>query len=779
MATTGLSLGRVRRRRILTGLLVGGLSVTALAIGLTYWLRATRNEKPLPITPSPPPEVHQQLSGYTFTRNDEGRAIFTVHAARTVALEEGKTTRLEDVLVEIFGRKGDRHDTLRTHSCQYDSKSGDFVTSGPVEIELNTQAREAPDAGLRGKHPVFLETSKVTFNQGNELADTNEPVKFRLGPASGTALGMVYATNQGWIELKHNVAIDLQQGSEKKPEPPLRLTASELRYDKEVGRVTLAGPVEVTQGARRALADSAQVVLDDHNRVTHADLDGNVKAYDVSAVRNVQISAGHAHGEFDTASGQLRHLTAERDVTGESKGKGSTSRLTAQKLNLDFAGQHPLAQRGVASGNVHLAVESQPVINTPQNTAARPAGPEKKDLTAAQMHFSFRPDGQSLRDAVTDGAGTLLISPADPKVGQRVITAGQFLMAFDTRSRMEALHGTAPTRVLFRPAATAPPNTFPQESTADSLNTSFNVGSQTLREMRQTGNFQFHEGDRQASGDEAHYDVQTQSLLLLGHPQVWDATSHIKCQRVTIDLKTDTSTGEGKVQAVHLPVRPAGAPPTATPTSPTNVLADRMVAQPHSNTIHYEGHVRAWQGTDVVESSALDVYRTERRVSSGSQVVTSYLQPASLIKEESAAPPVAGDTRPVTVRADLLEYLDQGRRARYHGNVQLVTETTTLLSDRLDVYFTQGDTVEGSEVDHAEADGHVKVTQPGRRGSGDHGDYFAGPGKIVLTGGPPSLLDEEKGFTTGQRLTFFIHDDRLFVDGGEKSPSLSKHRVAP
>ena len=180
-----------------------------------------------------------------------------------------------------------------------------------------------------------------------------------------------------------------------------------------------------------------------------------------------------------------------------------------------------------------------------------------------------------------------------------------------------------------------------------------------------------------------------------------------------------------------------------------------------------------------MESSALDVYRTERRVSSGSQVVTSYLQPASLIKEEGAAPPVTGDTRPVTVRADFLEYLDQGRRARYHGNVKLVTESTTLQSDRLDVYFTQGDTVEGSEVDHAEADGHVKVTQPGRRGSGDHGDYFAGPGKIVLTGGPPSLFDEEKGFTTGQRLTFFIHDDRLFVDGGEKSPSLSKHRVAP
>jgi len=83
-----------------------------------------------------------------------------------------------------------------------------------------------------------------------------------------------------------------------------------------------------------------------------------------------------------------------------------------------------------------------------------------------------------------------------------------------------------------------------------------------------------------------------------------------------------------------------------------------------------------------------------------------------------------------------------------------------------------------SEVDRAEADGQVKVTQPGRIGTGNHAEYFAGPGKLILTGGPPLLVDEEKGSTTGQRLTFFIHDDRLFVDGGDQTPSLTTHRVA-
>ena len=778
MATRGLGLERARRQKWLTGLVVGGISVTALAVGLTYWGSTNRRTPPVHILPSPAPDVNQQLSGYTFTRSDQGRPVFTVHAARTVSYQQSKSTMLEDVTVEVFGRKGDRGDILRTHRCEYNPQSGDFLGSGPVEIELSAHSSDIPGTGLRGKHRVFLETSKVAYHQEDELAETDEPVKFRMGPASGTALGMVYATRDGWIELKHDVAVDLPQGTEKAPQPPIHLTASALRYDKEGGLVALTGPVEVTQGKRRAVSESANIALDDHNRVSRVNLEGHAKAFDVNPLRSVELNANRVQGDFDAASGQLRHLTAEEDVVGESKGKGSTSRLTAQRVDMDLGGKHPQPLQGVATGNVHINLESQPVLNLPEKTAAG-KGPEKKTLTAAEVRFDFRPDTHSLKDAETVGPGTLLVSPADPKTGEKVITAGQFLMTFDARSRIESLRGLAPTQVLFRPPATAPAGSTTQQTQADRLDAVFDVGTQTLREVRQTGNFQYRDGDRQASADDAHYDAQTQTMLLLGHPQVWDTNSRVKCQKITIDMRTNTSIGEGKVQAAHLPSPAPGAPPAPTPVLPTNVLADRMVARRQSQTIHYEGHVRAWQGTDVVESSALDVYRTQKRVSSGSQVVTSYLQPAAMVSEQGAAPHSTGETRPVTVHADFLEYFDQGRRARYHGNVRLVTESTTLQSDRLDVYFTQGDTVEGSEVDHAEADGHVRVTQPGRVGSGDHAEYFAGPGKIVLTGGPPSLVDEEKGSTTGQRLTFFIHDDRLFVDGGDQSPSLSKHRVAP
>jgi lipopolysaccharide transport protein LptA len=252
-----------------------------------------------------------------------------------------------------------------------------------------------------------------------------------------------------------------------------------------------------------------------------------------------------------------------------------------------------------------------------------------------------------------------------------------------------------------------------------------------------------------------------------------------------LDLRADTAEGVGKVQATHLDAtgdadHNRSGPKSASTGDPLNVVADRVLAAHREQFIHYEGHVRAWRGGDLVESSSLDVYRTERRLASGFRVQTSHLQrPAQQAAPNPfASGPSRRETQPVTIRADRLEYMDEGRKASYRGNVELLTENTTLKADHLEVYFSKGANVEASEIERAVAEGQVGVTQQGRRAAGEHADYDAASGKIVLTGGPPTLYDAENGFTTGQRLTFYIRDDRLLVDGGNNSPTLTKHRVA-
>ena len=76
------------------------------------------------------------------------------------------------------------------------------------------------------------------------------------------------------------------------------------------------------------------------------------------------------------------------------------------------------------------------------------------------------------------------------------------------------------------------------------------------------------------------------------------------------------------------------------------------------------------------------------------------------------------------------------------------------------------------------AEDRVAITQPTRHATGDHLVYTSADDKFVLTGGPPSIFDAERGKTTGDSLTFYRHDDRVLVEGKETSPTATRTQVA-
>ncbi len=745
-------------------MVAGALLLAAGAVVFAYLWGSRREEKPVAPLHPVPPDVHQRVSGYTFTRSDEGWQVFTIHAARTVAFKQGGTTVLEDVYVEMFGRNGDRRDVLRTRRCDYNPQSGDFFSSGKVQFELN--------AGLDGDHephrPVMLETSQLYFRQQGSLVASDGPVRFQMGPITGSAVGMSYATKAEWLQFNRDVDAEMKtQGS---GELPVKLTAVSARYDKQKAQITLNGPVEITQSNRLVQAAHGEVFLDDRNQVRQCVLEGGVRATEQSPTAQLLASAEKVTGEFDPKDETLRSAVAEGAVQVESRHEGSVNRMNAQRLEAAFAGKNPRAQRGLASGDVRLSQES--LVSDPaapaQSTNPGSLATSKKELTAGAVQFGFMGESQSLKDAQTVGPGRLLLVPSDPKLGERIATAGQFLMRFGSNSRLDTLRGEGGTKLIFQPAKDAPPKTLPQETTADQLLATFDPTAQTFRTLEQIGNFHFREGDRQAAADRASYQTPNDTLTLTGKPRAWDTTMRARADKILLDIRTDTVEGFGNVQSTQHGEDQG---------DPTSVLADHVVAQHQSQTVHYEGHVRAWRGADVVESAALDVFRSERRVSSGRDVLSSHLQPGGVVQKANGKAANHED-RPATIRADRLDYFDEGRKATYHGHVRLQTEDTVLESNRLDAYFSKTSSASEAELERAVADGDVKVTQPGRRATGQHAEYYASEGKILLSGGSPTLYDAAKGFTSGPNLTFYTHDDRLVVSGGEKSPTVSKHRVA-
>ncbi|HEV2351140.1 MAG TPA: LPS export ABC transporter periplasmic protein LptC [Terriglobia bacterium] len=782
LGTQSLSQQSDRRRRRFAVLVGVSLGIAVVGVAIAYWQNFAHKDKTVILPQTLPANVDQQLSGYTFTRSEGGRKIFTVHAARTVSFTEGNSTVLQDVYVEIFGPAGIRHDVLRTDQCNYDPKTQELFAAGKVNMELNDFEDEMPDAAAPVQHrpdPVFLETSKVHFTQQGTLAETDQPVSFRTSRASGTARGMKYNSRTDGLELQNDVVLKLPPRGGAKPEPEATLTASNLRYDKDKQEIDLQGPIEVTQAGSHVSGGRGTVWLQERNRLRRMLMEDHVRGFEKGQDRTTGINANRVQADFATTTSDLQKIYAEGDVEGQVWRNGRASRLAAQQVEIAFSGVHPHPLDGTASGNVKLSIDAQ---HGGQSSSVQPSaggnlGSANQELTAARLKFSFRPEEQTLREAQTVGPGHIVLTPADPKTGKREIFGEPLVMNFDEHSRLQTLLGLSKARLLFHPSQQAPAGSPIQESSSDHLKATFDPAAGTLLGSDQAGNFQYRQGKQRASADRALYDGNTQLLTLTGHPQVSDPETQVHADRILMDMAKGSAQGFDHILSTHLEV--AGQTGGEAKNIPTNVAADRMFARRDTQFVHYEGHVRLWHGTDVVESPSLDVYKKERRVTSVSRVMTSFIQ-SPTVDAQNGAPlpaPKKGPT-PVTIGADRLDYSDDGRKASYRGHVILTTENTTMRSDRLDVFLTTAATAESSEVDRALADGHVTVVQPTRRSTGQHAEYLADMGKILLTGGPPTVLDQANGFTTGRSLTLFLRDDTILVNGGVKSPTLSKHSIS-
>jgi lipopolysaccharide export system protein LptA len=774
MGTTGFGQHSDRGTKRIALIVAGALAVAVFSVAGAYWSRRAYKEVAVPHPQKLPSNVNQQLSGFTYTRSEGRRRIFTVHAARNVAFNQGSPTILEDVYVEVYGATGLRHDVMRTERCEYNSTSGELFAAGKVNIQLNNPGTVLPDIGLapaQGKKSpplrVYLDTSKVSLKEQGTILETSERVTFRTDRASGTAQGMTYATRTGTLELRNDLDLKFEGRGGVRVVPDARLRASRLEFDNDKKIINLSGPVEVTQGTRSVNAGRGTILLAEHHRVQQAMLEYGFRGADKTAGNLVDIGAQSIRGNFVATSGELQNLLADGNVHGKVTRGGRTSNLLAQQLGLAFSGVHPQPRTGMASGNVRLSAESLPESLRNAGQAAGKDSMGRQELSAPKVEFTFRPKQQSVEEAHTVGMGHLVLTPANSQAGQREIFGHPLMMDFDKRGRLESLQSLSRSRTISQAPKKAMPGALPDETSSDTLRARFDPATAALITLEQAGGFEFREGARRSTAGRALYESRDQSLTLTGQPQIWDAETRVRADRIVVNLQTRDAEGVGHIRSTQ---QEAAAPnSSAAPVVPTNVVADRMLARRESQFVHYEGHVHAWHGPNVMESPALDIYKTERKISSTSGVLTSFLQ---------SAPADPKSARPVTIRADRLEYADEGRRGSYRGNVELRTETSTLRADRLDVYFISKTTGAPSELDRAVADGHVKVMQTARTVTAEHAEYFAGAGKILMTGGPPAIYDASEGFTTGRSLTLFLHDDTIFVDGGAKSPTLSKHRLS-
>ncbi|HEV3085324.1 MAG TPA: LptA/OstA family protein, partial [Gemmataceae bacterium] len=521
--------------------------------------------------------------------------------------------------------------------------------------------------------------------------------------------------------------------------------------------------------------------------------------------------------------------------TATLTGKVHVERIGSQAMQgdagraiLDFAGQNQL-QKVHAMDGVRLAQHA-----TGSEPAADASAQQEFDLAAPVIDF-FVADGRRLDHAETSGAAKITISPAQTSsplgaktsaqaAQQTVITAGRFNAKFaatpEGSSRLTSIHGAPDAKIV-----NLNPGLPDRVSTSRTLDATF-LPEGGIASIIQQGSVAYSDGQppskrTQAWADKALYTPADRILVLSGSPRVADGGMITTARTIRINRATDDAFADGDVKSTYseLKEQPNGA--LLASTSPIHVTATTMTAQNSPAVALYQGNARLWQDANIVEAPSIQFDRDRRFLvaqGTAAQPVSTVLVQAKLgqpdkvqaqpdnlqpgkVQAGQAQPGKSrtggehkarikseekpGETSPIAITSTRLTYADTERHAHYEGGVVAKGASFTASSSAMDVYLLPRSQTPSSQLlagpgqlDRMVAQGNVVIQQPGRRAEGQTLVYTAADDKFVLTGGPPSIFDAERGKITGVSLTFFRGDDRVLVEGEASTPVVTQTRVA-
>jgi len=737
-------------------------------------------------------DIQQTSEGFSLSKSEGGRTIYTIRASSAVQFKQGGHADLKNVHIVVYGKGHDRFDQIYGKEFTYDPESGDIKGIGEVNIDLQgyaegpTKPDQAPPDELN--NPIHITTNSLTFNQKTGEAHTDDEVIFKSLQASGTAKGAYYDSKTNQLQLKADVHI-ITTGDNAAD-----ITGSSGTIQKDPRQAVLLNAA-IYQPDRTLTADKLTMLFEPDNTIQHSQAEGNVNI-EVRGPTIVDISG--PRGDLNMGP---QNAVVQATVTGGAKFNTRGDNLahgSADTFVLDFEADNQPKYFHMLK-NARMRQEPQP---------GHPGSPgQPMEIAADQLHFVLE-NGNELRTGDTAGKAQITIFPAPAgtkaaktpsQPGQdfgssnstTVATAGKFHAVFGPENQMQSLHGFPDARIV-----STSPGLADKVSTSRTLDVAF-APDGGAEKLIQSGSFEYHEpslnpntGGRVLFADQATYTPADQILILNGSPRVIDNGMTTTADVVRMNRQSGEGFADGNVKTTYSDLKPQPNGALLAQSDPVHVTALHMISRQQPGVAHYMGNVRLWQTNNVVRAPMIDFDNQNRTIVAHADTAQSV---SSLFVQQGQD----GKLSPVDVTADKLTYVDSERRARYTGNVLARSTTGTISAQQIDVYLQQngvesegqaGGTaktaksiIPGSEgpsrIDHMIAIGKVVATEPNRRAVGDRLVYTAEDGKYYLTGKNASIFDAEHGTAWGDSLTFYSHDDRVLVESKHALPTVTRARI--
>lgn len=706
-------------------------AIALLVVGV-YLYRAAELKRARRAAPPPVPAVvEQRAAEFSFSRVEGGQTVFTVRASRTTEFAGSTRALLEDVWVTIYGRRGDRHDTLHARECSYIPDEKRAVCEGRVEMRL--ASRPAAESG--NGRAIEAETENVSLDTEQGVAWSDAPVEFRMPEGRGRAVGVRYAAQEARVRLLRDVELRyLPEGA-----APVRLTGGTLAVDRDRREVRLSGGIRAVRGSLALSAAELTLELDDEMRARRLVASGQPVAEAREARATIHLTAERLVAEIHR-HGDVRAFRAEGGARASRRARGEEELLEANEILLELTGAARPA-RLVARGGVRA--QSQ-------------RASQSQSLRTEQAEVGFAPPPGPARVAA---ARTLAPASFASEEAGRSLRAAAFRLeaAFDAAGRLALISGRDGVELEQRAATGAA-----QRATAQAMAVRFGPGG-GWDAVELSGEVRFREGELAAEAARAAVERASGLISLSGDAVVSDPAARTLADALDFDPRGGRVEARGRVRTSFFS---AGGDAVANlAAQPAHVSAEHLRAQRDAGRALYSGGVRLWQGDAVIESAELEFDRAAQTIEARGAV-------------RALLPPAPGREQAEglwRVAAARLRYSAAEQTLHLDGGVRAESRAGRITSREAVIALAPGNGAQ--RLERAVATGAVTVEQGARRATAERGEYLAAEGSFTMTGGVPTITDASRGTATGRKLTFYIAGDKILIDSDEGMRTLTRHRV--
>jgi LPS export ABC transporter protein LptC len=797
VAGLGLRIAAPKLGRVLALFL---LLAAVTAVAISYWRLKDRTTFRLrPGVARLSTEVVGEIKNLEHREMKGDRLWVMLKADRDIQYSDGHH-KLENVYLEVYPDKGDVPDKISSRETLTNEDNTQFLFTGNVQIETRDRLKAAAET--------------VEYDAKTEVANVTTPVQFERENISGRADSANLDARNKKLELKGAVEITVRPGDGSQPEQaanaalpkmnlrgqPVTVKSAQATFDQagmtigfgggavaEQGRDVMSGETltgylterkhvryiaartgaylrSMNEGhAAEVFADQLDFYFNEDQKLTSAHAINNVRAKTIDADSDAELVAG-ASADLDfnvqgdksvlkeMRAGGRPVLTLAAPKSKAADPKAASKRLTADAVRLYWHQTGRDLERAEAEGGVEIQVEP-----------ARPdPAADRKKLYAALVKCQFYEAGNLAKNFDASGDVKAVVEPLQEtdKRATRTLTAPEMVAVFVRETQdVERFDATGGARFQERE----------RTLTSQRMTANFSPATSALERVNAEGDAKFNEADRNGQSAAMVYTAVDSMLRLRGgEPVVWDSRARLKATEIDSDTANKISNARGKVLTTYYSQEQTnGAAPFKSVKSPVFIASAAAEFQHETGVGVYTGNARAWQDDNFVKADRIVLRREQKRMEAAGSVQSALYQARR--REANGERVVV----PVFVTSRSMTYGDAERLIHYEGDVDVRQGTERMTSEAADIYLMK----DSYEVERSVSQRNVVVTQPGRRGTGDWGQYTAADETVVLTGNPARVEDAEKGTSESRRMTVYLRESRVVSDGGGDAGQPSTGRV--